>query len=84
MAASEPLTGTDLIDCAKANANQGIETAAKQCGYGDDLSRFQTALKQACHHIGIEISELSDLITDQDNVINKGGVKVAPDTPSSL
>ncbi|MBZ8182651.1 hypothetical protein [Oscillatoria salina] len=84
MAASEPLTGTDLIDCAKANANQGIETAAKQCGYGDDLSRFQTALKQACHDIGIEISELSDLITDQDNVINKGGVKVAPDTPSSL
>ncbi|MEC4985194.1 MAG: hypothetical protein SAJ37_20635 [Oscillatoria sp. PMC 1068.18] len=84
MAASKPLTENELIDCAKANANQGIETAAKQCGYGDDLTGFQVALKQACQDIGVTISELSDLITDQDNVINKGGVEVAPDTPSSL
>ena len=29
MTASEPLTGTDVIDCAKASAEQGVEAAAR-------------------------------------------------------
>ena len=28
-----PLTGIDLIDCARANANSGLETAAKERGW---------------------------------------------------
>ena len=28
------LTGIDLIDCARANATSGLETAAQLCGYG--------------------------------------------------
>lgn len=84
MAAPTPLTGTDLIDCAKANAKQGIETAARQCGYGEDLGSFKQALNQACQDIGVEISELSDLITDQENVVDRSGIDVAPDTPSNL
>jgi hypothetical protein len=37
--------GTDLIDCAKANASKGVETAAKRCGYGQDVSTFEQELK---------------------------------------
>lgn len=84
MASPTPLQGTDLIDCAKANAKQGIETATYLCGYGKDINTFQKALKQACHNIGVEIQELSDLITDQQAVMSRGGIEIAPDTPSEL
>lgn len=84
MPAKQPLQGLELIDCAKASATQGLKTAAYQCGYGKDLNRFQQTLKQACQDIGVEIQELSDLITDQQSVINIGGIEVAPDTPSEL
>lgn len=84
MAASQPLTGIELIDCAKANAEQGVTVAAELCGYGQDIPRFQQALQQACHQIGVEISSLSDLITDQQMVLQTGGIEVAPDTPDDL
>jgi hypothetical protein len=84
MASPTPLHGTDLIDCAKANAKQGIETAAHLCGYGEDINKFKTELQQACHKIGVEIRELSDLITDQQMVRKFGGIEIAPDTPSEL
>lgn len=84
MASPIPLYGTDLIDCAKANANQGVETAAYLCGYGDNLSAFQQELKQACHNIGVEIKDLSNLITDQQTVRNTRGIEIAPDTASEL
>ncbi len=41
MPSPTPLKGTDLVDCAKANAKQGIETAAFLCGYGTDLNTFR-------------------------------------------
>lgn len=85
MAASTPLTGIELIDCAKANAKQGIETAADLCGYGTDLNRFEQELKQACQRIGVDLHTLSDLITDQQSIMqNHGGEVVAPDTPAEL
>jgi hypothetical protein len=84
MASPTPLQGTDLIDCAKANAKQGIETATYLCGYGEDINQFKTELKQACHKIGIEIQELSDLITEQQTLIKNGGIEIAPETPSEL
>ncbi len=84
MASSTPLKGTDLIDCAKANAKQGIETAAHLCGYGNDLNTFERELHQACQSIGVNIDELSDLITDQQQIIQLAGTEVAPDSPSSL
>ncbi|HEY9699821.1 MAG TPA: hypothetical protein V6D10_21360 [Trichocoleus sp.] len=84
MAASQPLTGIDLIDCAKANAKQGIGVAAGLCGYGSNTAHFQQELQQACHNIGVEIADLKDLITDQQNVRQMGGIEVAPDTPDDL
>lgn len=84
MTASQPLKGNELIDCAKANAKQGIATAAKQCGYGDNLDNFKQALQQACQEIGVEITEITDLITTQQRVKQNGGVQIAPDSHSQL
>ncbi|MBE9179631.1 hypothetical protein IQ268_13770 [Oculatella sp. LEGE 06141] len=84
MAASTPLTGMELIDCAKANAKQGIGTAAHLCGYGEDLNGFKQELQSACSRIGVEVNELSDLITDQQAILDTEGIEVAPDTTSEL
>lgn len=84
MPSSTPLKGLELIDCAKANAKQGITTAANLCGYGENLNIFKQELKQACQDIGVEIDELSDLITDQQLVKENSGIEVAPDTLSDL
>ncbi len=84
MASSTPLKGLELVDCARANAKQGIETAAKQCGYGDDLHTFSQELKQACTDMGVTFNELTDLITEQDNLIKTEGEIVAPETETIL
>ncbi len=84
LSGKQPLTGADLIDCARANAKQGIETAASLCGYGEDVSRFQEALKQAGSKMGIEIESLSDLMGESENLAGRRGIDVAPDTSSSL
>jgi hypothetical protein len=83
MASPQKLKGIELIDCAKANAKQGLEVAARLCGY-NDVSEFQQELQQACQHIGVEISELSDLITEQQSVLQTGGIEISPETDSEL
>lgn len=84
MSSSSPLTGSVLVDCAKANAVDGAAVAAERCGYGDDVQAFQAALKSACKDMGIEIEDVSDLITEQQRVKTSGGTEIAPDTPSDL
>ncbi|MBD2167410.1 hypothetical protein H6G04_23755 [Calothrix membranacea FACHB-236] len=85
MASTTPLLGTELVDCARANAKQGIETAAYQCGYGNDLNRFAQELRQACEDMNLQVKELTELITDQDLILQIGtGEVVAPDTASEL
>ncbi|WP_017318828.1 hypothetical protein [Mastigocladopsis repens] len=85
MASPTPLKGTELVDCARANAKQGIETAAYYCGYGDDLNTFAQELRKACEEMNLQVKELTDLITDQDMILNLGtGEIVAPDTASNL
>ncbi|MBW4637988.1 MAG: hypothetical protein KME05_07090 [Gloeocapsa sp. UFS-A4-WI-NPMV-4B04] len=85
MTSPTPLQGTDLVDCARANAKQGIETAALQCGYGEDLNTFAQQLKQACQQMNLQVKELSELITDQEMLLQLGtGEIVAPDTASEL
>ena len=79
-----PLTGIDLIDCARANAASGLETTAKLCGYGSSLSSFQEALKQAARQMGVKIESLSDLISQPPLLMGEQGIDVAPDTDSSL
>lgn len=79
------LKGIELIDCAKANAKQGIEVAAKQCGYEQNISLFQESLTKACEEIGVHIDELQDLITDQQVAKEERLVtEIAPDTTTQL
>lgn len=84
MASPTPLKGIELVDCAKANAAQGAMVAAELCGYGQDVARFQQELHQACQQMGIEISELSDLVTDQQVVRLNRGIEIAPDSSADL
>lgn len=85
MISPKPLQGTELVDCARANAKRGITTAAYQCGYGDDVSAFAQELETACHNMNLQVTELSELITDQDIRIELGGGEIfAPDTSSQL
>lgn len=84
MASHTKLHGLELIDCAKANAKQGIETATELCGYGQDINAFQEELKKACRDIGVEIDELSDLITTQQTLRREGGFEIAPESASDL
>jgi hypothetical protein len=84
MNTSKPLTGIDLIDCAKANAKLGVAVAAKQSGYGQDIKQFQQNLQQVCQEKGIDVNQIRDLITDQQLAQETGGIEIAPDTKSSL
>lgn len=85
MASIQPLHDTELVDCARANANQGIETAAYQCGYGDDINTFAQELRQACEKMNLRVKELNQLITDQDMILKLGtGEIIAPQTASEL
>ncbi|MDX2215242.1 MAG: hypothetical protein SFY66_18405 [Oculatellaceae cyanobacterium bins.114] len=84
MASPEPLYGTDLIDCAKANSNQGIEAAAERCGYGTDIAAFERELKKAGEHIGVEINSFGDLGTPTPFDRSQLGIEIAPETPDEL
>jgi hypothetical protein len=85
MASSSPLTGVILVDCARANASEGLAIAAERCGYGNDTAKFQTALKTACSDMNVNIEGLSDLEDDAPAAVRaQRGMEVAPDTPSEL
>ncbi|MEA5552531.1 hypothetical protein VB713_16440 [Anabaena cylindrica UHCC 0172] len=85
MVSPKKLHGTELVDCARANAKLGIETAAYQCGYDDDIKTFSQELHQACESMNLKVKELSELITDQDIMLKMGaGEIIAPDTASEL
>ena len=79
------LQGIELIDCAKANAKQGVAVAAEQSGYGQNIGLFVENLHKACQQIGVDINELDDLITDQQIAQeNRKIIEIAPDTTSKL
>ncbi|WP_026100670.1 hypothetical protein [Synechococcus sp. PCC 7336] len=78
-----PLTGTELIDCARANASLGLDVATESCGYKQDTEAFEQALKQACSDIGVSPKSLEDLLAEP-KVVRQEGVIIAPDSPTSL
>ncbi|KAI9132832.1 hypothetical protein [Acaryochloris sp. CCMEE 5410] len=84
MSASSPLTGIELIDCAKANAKKGAEFAAQQCGYGSQTDKFLNAVQAACQSIGVDVEELQDLISDPHRPTVPRGIEIAPETPTKL
>ncbi|ELS04138.1 hypothetical protein Xen7305DRAFT_00038660 [Xenococcus sp. PCC 7305] len=79
------LQGIELINCAKANARQGIITAAQQSGYGQNIDLFKEKLIKACEEIGVNIDELEDLITDQQIAKEKRKIMdISPETATKL
>ncbi|MGG6293259.1 hypothetical protein ACQ4M4_02455 [Leptolyngbya sp. AN02str] len=84
MAASAPLRGSELIDCARANSSMGIDVAAERCGYGSDLARFQQELQQAGQSLGIDLQDFDDLKANSTNQGQDAGVVIAPDTQTQL
>ncbi|MGB3309282.1 MAG: hypothetical protein WBG32_12115 [Nodosilinea sp.] len=85
MASSSPLTGVILVDCARANASEGLAIAAERCGYGNDTAKFQTVLRSACSEMNVEIAGLSDLEDNEPAAVRaEQGMHIAPDTPSDL
>lgn len=82
MASAAPLTGTYLIDCAKANGKKGVEIAAQNCGYGSDIATFERELQQAGSFIGLEIDNFDDLIAIRQT--DESGIEIAPESPTQF
>ncbi|MBW4536181.1 MAG: hypothetical protein KME09_19780 [Pleurocapsa minor HA4230-MV1] len=79
------LQGIELIDCAKANAKQGVGVAAALSGYEQNVDLFIENLQEACQQIGVKIDELEDLITDQQVAKeNRQVIEISPDTVDEL
>jgi hypothetical protein len=76
MTSSLPLQGSELIDCARANATSGLHIAAQQCRYATYVSEFQQALAKACQDAGITFHHLNDLIQDHERI---RGIEIAPE-----
>lgn len=80
---STPLTGIDLLNCAQANAKEGLEAASQYCGYGLDCSSFMAALQDAAQDKGITLEKLSDLL-NLDDLRPSPGEAIAPESPGEL
>ncbi|GAB4230030.1 MAG: hypothetical protein Kow00121_58880 [Elainellaceae cyanobacterium] len=80
--AANQLTGSELIDCARANGPKGAEVAASRCGY-ESIAAFEMALRKAGDHIGVEINSFEDLVRTP-NERQQTGVEVGPDSLSEL
>lgn len=83
MAASQPLTGVELVNCAQANAKQSKAIAAELCGYGRDLEAFERALAQACQAMGLRVASLGELAQTPSATLPAGRA-IAPETDSQL
>ena len=61
LSGKEPLTGEELINCAKGNAFLGAAETAKLCGYSTDIESFKTQLKQEIGDRGLDINSIKSL-----------------------
>ena len=77
MAALKPLKGVLLIDCAEANLENGLQSAARQCGYRSDVEAFQSALLEACQDSGIDIHKLSEKM-------HQKGIEISPSSTGQI
>ncbi len=81
---SDRLQGAELIDCARANAGYSIEVAAERCGYGQNVSEFEDALRNAYDSIGVSLTSFSDMLKHSPEGDQVVGEIVAPDTVNQL
>ena len=62
LSGNQPLTDTELIDCARANASSGIANTAKLCGYGTDVTSFRSALQDTSQQLEISGNFIDKLL----------------------
>lgn len=74
-----PLEGSELLDCARANANQGLGVTTRLCGYGEQVTEFEAALQEAAQRAGLSLQSLTDLLPKSGQ-----GRTLAPETDASL
>ncbi|MDJ0725564.1 MAG: hypothetical protein QNJ38_10675 [Prochloraceae cyanobacterium] len=79
-----PLIGAELIDCARANASEGVEKTAMLSGYGQDLNSFRQALQEAGAEMGLAIESLKDLLGPPPSLKPRKNIEIAPETPNTL
>jgi hypothetical protein len=61
LSGKEPLTGKELVNCAKGNAYSGLNNTAKLCGYGTDIQAFQKNLHKTLDDMGLDIKSIKSL-----------------------
>ena len=61
LSGKEPLTGEELVNCAKGNAYSGLNNTAKLCGYGIDIQAFQENLQKTLNNMGLDIKSIKSL-----------------------
>lgn len=62
LSGENPLTGEELTNCAKANVSGGLKQAAKLCGYGTDLDRFRSTLKETIQELELSQESFQKLL----------------------
>ncbi len=62
LSGEDVLKGEELVNCARANASAGVEQAAMLSGYGSDLDRFKTTLKETIHKLELSEESFSKLL----------------------
>ena len=77
------LSGTELINCAQANAKEGIVMATHQCGYDNDIDTFQRELIVALEQIGIKNKDFEDLLKTV-KINPELGAEIAPETATEV
>jgi hypothetical protein len=82
MTNSIPLSGIELVDCARANAKHGLAIASQQCGYDKDYQQFESELQKACKGMGIELDDFTDLLKEAQN--NELGVEISPNSATQF
>ena len=62
LSGEQPLTGEELVGCARANASKDIATVTQLGGYASDVDGFRAALKEAMAKMELEHESLQKLI----------------------
>ena len=62
LSGEEPLSGEELINCARANASAGVEMTAQLCGFGSDITRFQSTLTETLQALELPTESFKKLI----------------------
>lgn len=62
LSGENPLQGKELINCARANVSKGVQQAATLCGFGSDIDRFRSALKETMEELEVSEESLQKLL----------------------